>query len=157
VVYLIEIKFRPINQKDLPMADALIHSYPLRILEQHLDSFGHVNNAAYIVMFEQARWEFVTASGCGLDFVRKSGVGPIVLEIQTRFVKEIRLRQMITIKTQVKNWRGKMGVVRQWMEGDDGAVYCDGQFTMGMFDIQARKLIDIDSVWKRALGISAEA
>ena len=135
------------------MAEGTIHSCPLIILEHHLDSFGHVNNAAYISLYEQARWELITSAGCGLEFVRSSGSGPIVLELQTRFIKELRLRQKIVIKTQVKFWRGKMGVIRQGMEGEDGSVYSEGQFTMGLFDLKARKLIDADGIWTRALGV----
>ena len=46
-----------------------------------------------------------------------------------------------------------MGVIRQWMEGEDGSVYSEGQFTMGLFDLKARKLIDADGIWTRALGV----
>ncbi len=138
------------------MAEGATHSCSIIILEHHLDSFGHVNNSAYISLYEQARWELITSAGCGLEFVRSSGAGPIVLELQTRFIKELRLRQKIVIKTKVKFWRGKMGVIRQWMEGEDGTIYSEGQFTMGLFDLNARKLIDADAVWSRALGIKTE-
>ena len=37
-----------------------IYEYEKTILEQHLDTFGHVNNAAYLVLYEEARWDFIT-------------------------------------------------------------------------------------------------
>ena len=32
-----------------------MHTYKLRIIETHLDMFGHVNNATYLQIFEEAR------------------------------------------------------------------------------------------------------
>ena len=33
------------------------------ISEAHLDSFGHLNNARYLELFEQARWDLITEGG----------------------------------------------------------------------------------------------
>ena len=32
-----------------------IYEYDKTILEQHLDTFGHVNNAVYLSLYEEAR------------------------------------------------------------------------------------------------------
>ncbi len=39
------------------------HLYPVTIRETHIDSLGHVNNAVYLTLFEEARWEWITAGG----------------------------------------------------------------------------------------------
>ena len=54
---------------------ALIFRYPLTILEKHLDSFGHVNNATYLHLYEEARWDFITKRGFGLARVLAGLVG----------------------------------------------------------------------------------
>lgn len=41
------------------------------------DSFGHLNQASYLTLFERARWE-VMARGPGMDFFQKAGVWPAV-------------------------------------------------------------------------------
>ena len=33
-------------------------SYKVKIRESHLDTLGHVNNAVYLVLFEEARWAY---------------------------------------------------------------------------------------------------
>ena len=38
-----------------------VHEYALVIREQHLDTFGHVNNAKYLEILEEARWDLITA------------------------------------------------------------------------------------------------
>ena len=43
------------------------HEYPMTILEHHLDTFGHVNNAMYLQLFETARWQWITDGGDGFD------------------------------------------------------------------------------------------
>jgi len=128
-----------------------IESYPIKILEHHLDAYGHVNNVAYIGFLEQARWEFITSRGCGLEYVRSSNVGPVVLEIQTKFKKELRLRQEVLIKSQIESWRGKVGVMRQWFECKAGIVYCEARVTLGLFDLKRRKLVVPDDHWSKAL------
>lgn len=40
-----------------------IHEYPVVIREHHLDTFGHVNNAAYLDILEEARWTPSPATG----------------------------------------------------------------------------------------------
>ena len=78
------------------MSNFEIYHYDLLIREHHLDSFGHVNHATYLELLEEARWEFVTAKGFGLDIVHQTGIGPVVLEVQIQFLKEIRLRQAVS-------------------------------------------------------------
>ena len=34
-----------------------VFTYPLLIKETYLDTFGHVNNATYLTLFEEARWD----------------------------------------------------------------------------------------------------
>ena len=46
--------------------DSTIFSYPLIIKEMDLDTFGHVNNARYLTLFEDARWDLITKNGYGL-------------------------------------------------------------------------------------------
>jgi acyl-CoA thioester hydrolase len=121
------------------------------ILEQHLDAYGHVNNVAYISLFEQARWDLITAGGYGLEQIKSSGVGPIVLEIQTKFRKELRLRQNIVIRSKTLFWKGKIGVLEQVMLDHAGVVYCEAKFTLGIFDLNARKLVSISDEWAQIL------
>ena len=76
-----------------------IHEYEVLIKESNLDTFGHVNNAVYLELFEEARWDLVTKNGYGLKEVLERKVGPIILEINIRFMKEIGLREKIKIET----------------------------------------------------------
>ena len=72
-----------------------VHEYELLIHEAHLDTFGHVNNAKYLEVLEEARWDFITRNGYGLDEVVRTRIGPTILEINLRFQREIKNRQRV--------------------------------------------------------------
>jgi thioesterase III len=131
-----------------------VHEYPLVIREAHLDTFGHVNNATYLAILEEARWELITRNGYGLDEVVRRRIGPTILEINLKFQRELRNRQRITIRTGMESYAGKIGKVMQQIVDADGNVCCEALFTIGLFDLTARKLIPPTPEWIRALGLT---
>jgi YbgC/YbaW family acyl-CoA thioester hydrolase len=131
-----------------------VHEYPLVIREAHLDTFGHVNNATYLAILEEARWELITRNGYGLDEVVRRRIGPTILEINLKFQRELRNRQRITIRTGMESYAGKIGKVVQQIVDADGNVCCEALFTIGLFDLTARKLIPPTPEWIKALGLT---
>ena len=132
------------------------HDYRLLILEKHIDTFGHVNNAAYLEILEEARWDLITRNGYGLDEVQRRRIGPIVLEANLRFARELRNRQAVTIRSWLDSHSGKVGKFAQQVLDDAGDLCCDAMFTIGLFDLTARKLIRPTPEWVRALGLRPE-
>jgi acyl-CoA thioester hydrolase len=129
------------------------HDYDLLIREQHLDTFGHVNNAAYLQILEDARWDLITRNGYGLDEVHRRKVGPTILELRLRFRRELRNRQRVTIRSWVESYSGKVGRFEQHILDEEGNVCCEATFTIGLFDLAARKLIPPTPEWRAALGL----
>lgn len=129
--------------------------YPVLIREHHLDTFGHVNNAVYFELLEEARWEFIAQRGYGLADVQKYGMGPTVLEWSMKFRKEIRLRQQITIESQMLSYDGKIGKLRQDMLNEQGEVCCQAVMTFGLFDTKQRKLVTPTPEWLYAIGMES--
>jgi len=110
-------------------------NYHLIIKEHHLDSFSHVNNATYLQLFEEARWEFLNARGFGLSAIHASGIGPVVLEINIQFLKELRLREAITITSQMQSYDKKIGVMLQRIYSEpEHTLCCQATMTFGFFD-----------------------
>lgn len=131
---------------------AKIFSYPLIIKETYLDTFGHVNNACYLTLLEEARWDFITKNGYGLKKIQESGQGPTILEIKLSFLKELRLRESVTIESHTISYEKKIGKISQKIIRD-GEVCCDAEFTFGLFDIKERRLILPTPEWLRAVGL----
>ncbi len=127
--------------------------YPVLIRESHLDTFGHVNNAAYLQLFEEARWEFITARGYDLAYIKSSGLGPIVLECRLRFLREIRLREKIIIESETLRTERKTAVLRQTMMNEKQQLCCEAEMLFGLFDTRERKLVAPTPEWSRAIGV----
>ncbi|HVV69470.1 MAG TPA: acyl-CoA thioesterase [Patescibacteria group bacterium] len=127
-------------------------SYPIIIKESNLDTFGHVNNAAYLTLFEDARWDLITQNGYGLNKIKETGLGPVVLEMKLRFVKEIRLREAIVIETQMLSYEQKIGRLMQTMLRA-GEVCCSAEMLIGLFDLEQRKLVLPTDEWLKAIGL----
>jgi len=131
-----------------------VHEYDLLIREHHLDTFGHVNNAKYLEILEEARWDLITRNGYGLDEVIRRRLGPTILEVNLRFQRELRNRQQIKIKTWLESYPGKVGRIAQQICDGDGNQYCEALFVFGLFDVAARKLILPTPEWIKAVGLT---
>lgn len=129
------------------------HAYPVLIREQHLDTFGHVNNAVYLQLFEEARWEWMTERGYGLDKIQETRCGPVILEVQIKFRRELKNRDRITIYSHIASYEGKVGVIRQKMKREDGSLACDASLTCALWDLDERKIIEPTEEWLIALDL----
>ena len=123
------------------MTDFIVFRYPLLIIERHLDTFSHVNNATYLEILEEARWAFLTEQGFDLKTIHELSVGPVVLECNIQFLKELRLRQPIIVESQMMSYEKKIGVMRQDILNEENELCCHAKLTFGFFDFKTRKLI----------------
>lgn len=128
------------------------HEYPVLIREAHLDVFGHVNNAAYLQIFEEARWDWITRGGFGMKEIFERGIGPVVLEANLRFQREAKNREAMVVKSRTLEYEGKIGKVEQVMVRADGKASCTALFTVALFDIKARRIISPTPEWLKAVG-----
>jgi thioesterase-3 len=131
---------------------ASTHRYTTFIKEAYLDSFGHMNNAMYLTLLEEARWDLINRGGYGLEAIRAKGIGPTILEIHLRFLKELRLRDEITIETHLASYERKIGIISQKIFRQD-ILCCTAELTIGLFDLKERKLIPPTPEWLKAIGV----
>lgn len=133
------------------------HTYTVTIRETHIDSLGHVNNAVYLTLFEEARWEWITTGGYGVREIRQYQQSPVILDVTVKFLREVHLRETVEVESRLVSYEGKIAKLEQDMVRTlpDGSreVCCAAVFTMGFFDLQSRKLILPTDLWKKALGI----
>lgn len=126
--------------------------YPKLILEHHLDTFGHVNNAVYLELYEEARWDFCTKNEYGLDRIQKDQIGPVVLEAHVTFKREIGNREKILITSQYKEMKNDLVmIIEQFMLKEDGSIASSAEFHIAIFDMAKRKLIKAPKEWLNAI------
>ncbi len=132
----------------------MISEYKVLIRESHLDTYGHVNNAVYLTLFEEARWQIITERGYGFNRVHETKKGPIVLEVHMKFIKELTLREEIRITLEVISYKGKILQLRQTMVKPDGEVACILDCVAAFFDLAQRKIIPPNEEWLHAISYS---
>lgn len=129
------------------------HQYRLKVIEEHLDRFGHMNNATYLSVLEDARWAMIQERGYDQELINESGIGPIILEIHIKFRREMRLNDEVIIESQVVKQDRRFGVVHQEIKSLDGSeVKAIADVTVGLFDTRTRKLVPPTAEWLAAIG-----
>ena len=129
------------------MSDLFYHTV---IREGQLDLFGHLNNAAYLELYEEARWEILTQAGYGLDVMEATGHGIVVLRAEVSFLKELRNRDEIAIDMRLDKITRKLCTIKQTMKRGD-EVCSEATFLMGFWDMKGRKLMLPNERWLQVL------
>lgn len=132
-----------------------IYEYELTILEHHLDTFGHVNNANYLNIYEEARWDFITKNKLGLKEIMDTQIGPVLLDLHLVFKSELKNREKIKIISQARSEMRNKYVMQldQKMIKEDGKVASTLTISVGLFDLKERKLLAPTAEWMNALGV----
>src|SRR5690349_7129069 len=104
------------------------HEKTIIISEAHLDSFGHMNNARYLELFEQARWDLITERGFGIEEIHKRQLGPVILALEVRFLRELNARDAVVIRSELVSYEHKVARMRQKMLKADGNLACEAMF-----------------------------
>jgi thioesterase III len=129
-----------------------IFEYELMVKESHLDTFGHMNNAKYLEILEEARWDLITKNGFGLKDIMAKKIGPVILEVNLKFRKELKLREKIKILTHCSKHEGKIGYIEQKIINEKGEESAIAVFTYALFDLSLRKIIDPTPEWLNGIG-----
>ena len=117
-----------------------VYTYPVLIKETYLDSFGHVNNAVYLTLFEEARWEIFNKFNYGIQKIRETGIGPTLLEVNLKFIRELKARDQVIIRTENLSIEKYLFKVSQKILRNE-EVCCEGLFTIACYDINQRRLV----------------
>lgn len=125
----------------------------ITIQKAHIDSFGHVNNAAYLTLYEEARWKLIAPQGFSMADIQRTKQGPVVLEANVKFLRELKLGDVVTITIEMLSYEGKVGRMKQQMLKDDGTLASEAVFVYGLFDLEKRKLIEPTEAWKAIIGL----
>ncbi|MBF6416010.1 acyl-CoA thioesterase [Nocardia cyriacigeorgica] len=131
-------------------------SVPVIVRGYELDTQGHLNQAVYLQYAEHARWELLRAAGVGQDKLIASGVGPVVLEQNIKYLRELRGGDEVEVTCEFDWQEGKIYGLRQQIRKLDGTVAAEFRVTGGLLDLSARKLVADPRERFRALTDRAE-
>ncbi|MGN2637334.1 acyl-CoA thioesterase [Nocardia takedensis] len=113
----------------------------LQVRGYELDTLGHVNQAVYLQYGEHARWELLREAGVAGDKLIAEAIGPVVLETNIKYRRELRVGDEVIIDTDFEWEGGKIFHIRQLIRKLDGTTAAEILVTGGVMDLNARKLI----------------
>lgn len=116
-------------------------SVPVVVRGYELDTQGHLNQAVYLQYAEHARWELLRAAGVAQDKLIEAGVGPVVLETNIKYFRELRGGDEVTISCEFAWTEGKIFRMRQQIRKLDGTVSAEVAVVGGLLDLAERKLV----------------
>lgn len=129
-----------------------IFHYDIQVSEVDLDVFGHVNNANYLRFLERARWNFINKNNYGLNKIQQEKKGPVLLEVNLQFRRELKAGEKILILSQCQSVDNKFMNLKQVIIKEDGKLSAEAKFLIGFFDLETRKLIQPNQEWLDAVG-----
>ena len=113
------------------------------VLWADLDPNAHMRHSAYNDYAAQARVGFLAEHGFTLEHFQKLRLGPILFREDTRFLREIRANERISVTTEAtgqspnrKHWR-----IRHCIFRADGELACVIDCQGAWFDLAARKVV----------------
>ena len=127
-----------------------MHQAEFKIYETYLDSYGHVNNAKYLELYEQARWDWMASRGLERSLIERTGIGPVIVNINISYKREVLARQIITIQTEVASYQKKIFTIQQKMLLPDGELASEATITGGLWSMKNRKLVEPTPEWLKA-------
>jgi acyl-CoA thioester hydrolase len=120
-----------------------------------LDVNGHLNWAHYLHYAEHARWECLRAAGLSFETMVGAGLGPVNLEANVRFLRELRDGDEVDVGCEFEWGDGKTFRVRQqFARLDDGALAAEVTTVSGVIDQDKRRLIPDPAGRLRSLATS---
>jgi acyl-CoA thioester hydrolase len=105
-----------------------------------LDVNGHLNWANYLHYAEHARWECLRAAGLTYEVVAGSGLGPVNLEANVRFLHELRDGDEVQVSCEFQWGEGKTYRVHQQFTRD-GELAAEVTTVSGVIDQKERRLV----------------
>ena len=125
-----------------------VFEYSVIVREHNLDTLGHLNNASYLQIFEEARWDFSNKGGFGLDWVLSNKQSPIVLKAEMSFRKEVLNREALLIQSEFVGFKNSLiGSFKQKMIKSNKKVASILSIDIGFMDLKERKLMNFPKNW----------
>jgi YbgC/YbaW family acyl-CoA thioester hydrolase len=122
----------------------MAHETRIKVRPTQVDTFEHLNNSAFLELFEWARWEWAADAGMDLEpLMAEQRIGPVILHLDLSFRREVVMHEVVTIRTWFDAIEGFKGIVRQDMIKEDGRLGASLRVTFVMFHLDDRRVVKV--------------
>jgi acyl-CoA thioester hydrolase len=129
----------------------------IEVRTYELDPLGHLNHAVYHQYAEVARSKAFEAAGCRWDTLFEARTAPVLLSTTVNFRRELRKGDVVDVSCVAKFGTGKTFHLSQTITKPDGTLAAEITCTMGLMDLDARRLVDDPAAVLAAAGTDLSA
>ncbi len=125
-----------------------LHSEPLK--NEWLDTYGHLNEAYYLVPFTNATWALQDHFRIGVDYFEKTGGAIYTVETHLRYLQEIRAPAVMDVESLILGCDAK----RVWFAHRllvDEVPCATGEFMALHYDSRAKRTCPMPETVQAAL------
>ncbi|TVT45092.1 acyl-CoA thioesterase [Amycolatopsis rhizosphaerae] len=114
----------------------------IKVRLYELDPLGHLNHAVYHSYAEVARIEAIEKASGGSPLFQSENISPVLLASTINYRRELRMGDVVEVTCDTKFGSGKTFQMVQEIVKLDGTVSADLTVTLGLMDLERRKLVD---------------
>ena len=134
----------------------MIHTTRIKIRGYHCDFYGHVNNARYLELLEEARWQLLE-DGLDLGYWKERGMGFVVASVTINYRRPAGLGTVLDIHSEMTRLGGKSGIIRQEIvDAQTGKTVADADITFVVIDLKTGKALAMEGEVKAGLDMLVE-
>jgi thioesterase-3 len=101
----------------------------------HEDRFGHVNNARYLELLEEARWAHLEERGLDADFFEAHGIFPVVVRLSISYRRPASAGDVLEISADVvRVGRRRIVIAQQARFASSDEICVDAEVTAVFLD-----------------------
>lgn len=129
----------------------------IAVRSDDLDVNGHVRGPAYLAYGDHSRWACLAAAGVDPELLRtQQDVGPVNLETNIRFHRELRPLEHVEVTCTFLWGNGKTSRVVQELRSPDGVLVAEIESVSGLLDLTRRRLVPDPARYWRAMATHPE-
>ena len=106
--------------------------YKRRIFGYECDIYGHLNNANYLHLYEEARAETMEQTQIPVRKFKEMGISIYLVHIELNFIKPIKLEEVIRIETSITELNRVKSVWKQEIYNEQNRL-CNSASITGVF------------------------
>ncbi len=126
--------------------------HPIEIRYGDLDPQGHLNNAAYLTLFEQARICYLRRLGLFREGQFFLDIGVILADVHIAFKKPVEWGMPVRVGVHIVKIGNKSITVEQnIVHAETGEVFAAGEVVMVTYDYRTGRSIPVPPEWREII------
>lgn len=123
----------------------------VKVRGYHEDRFGHVNNARYLELLEEARWAHLEERGLDPGFFESRGIFPVVVRLSISYRRPASAGDVLVISADVASaGRRRIVIVQQARFASSDDVCVDAEVTVMFVDEKSGRPVPLSGEILRA-------